>query len=275
MWKNLPNGERKGRAVVDIRGLNDLIIPDVYPIPLQTNIIANLLEYTHISVLDAVSFFYQWLIDPKYRRMLTVVSHRGQETFNVPIMGYMNSITYIQRRIDIILRAIKDFAQAYIDNIVVRSDSFQKHLYHLRKLFQILVKYNISISPSKTFLGYPNVNLLDRHIDSLGIATAEDKLKTISKLNYPTTLDNLKHYLSLTGYLRSSVHYYAQLAEPLQKLKTMLLKDGPTKENPRRTYSSRLRLAPPTEKKQASFNSLQEALSQPSILIHHDPNKVL
>lgn len=275
VWKNLPNGERKGRAVVDIRGLNDLIIPDVYPVPLQTDIIANLLGCTHISVLDAVSFFYQWLVDPEYRRMLTVVSHRGQETFNVPIMGCMNSIAYVQRRIDIILRAIKDFAQAYIDDIVVGSDSFQKHLYHLRKLFQILVEYNISISPSKTFLGYPNVNLLGRHVDSLGMATAEDKLKAISKLNYPTTLGDLEHYLGLTGYLRSSVHYYAQLAEPLQKLKTMLLKDGPTKGNPRRTYSSRLRLAPPSEKEQASFDSLQEALSQPSILVHHDPNKVL
>lgn len=34
VWKTLSDGRRKGRAVVDIRGLNDLIVPDVYLVPL-------------------------------------------------------------------------------------------------------------------------------------------------------------------------------------------------------------------------------------------------
>ena len=97
IWKTLPNGERKGRAVVDIRGLNDLIVPDAYPVPLQGEIISSLIGCSHISVLDASSFFYQWRVYPDFQHMLTVVSYRGQETFKVPIMGYMNSIAYIQR----------------------------------------------------------------------------------------------------------------------------------------------------------------------------------
>ena len=273
VWKTLPNGDRKGRAVVDIRGLNNLIVPDVYPVPLQSDIIAKLLGCTHLAVLDAVSFFYQWLVHPDSRHMLTVVTHRGQETFNVPIMGCMNSIAYVQRRIDHILRALKDFAQAYIDDIVVGSGSFEEHIYHLKRLFQLLVENNISIAPEKTFLGYPNVNLLGRHVDSLGMATAEDKLKAISKLSYPATLGDLEHYLGLTGYLRSSVHYYAQLAAPLQNLKTRLLKEAPTKGNPRRAYSSRFKLPLPSDAEKASFESLQDALSQSSILVHHDPNR--
>ena len=59
IWKTLPNGERKGRAVVDIRGLNDLIVPDIYPVPLQSDIISKLLGCTYLSVFDASSFFYQ------------------------------------------------------------------------------------------------------------------------------------------------------------------------------------------------------------------------
>ena len=37
VWKNTPNG-RKGRVVVDIRGLNTITLPDSYPMPLQTDI---------------------------------------------------------------------------------------------------------------------------------------------------------------------------------------------------------------------------------------------
>lgn len=80
VWKSLPDGSRKGRVVVDIRGLNDLIVPDVYPVPLQSEVIARLLGCTHIAVMDAMSFFYQWRAHPNSRRMLTVISHRGQET---------------------------------------------------------------------------------------------------------------------------------------------------------------------------------------------------
>ena len=34
VWKTLPLGERKGRAVVDLHGLNQLSRNDVYPLPL-------------------------------------------------------------------------------------------------------------------------------------------------------------------------------------------------------------------------------------------------
>ena len=109
--------------------------------------------------------------------MLTVISHRGQETFNVPVMGCMNSVAYVQSQIDRILRPVKAFASAYIDDVVSGAKSLPEHLSHLRQLFQLFVDYNIAISPNKTFLGYPNVNLLGRRVDSFGMATAEDKIK--------------------------------------------------------------------------------------------------
>jgi hypothetical protein len=40
VWKTLPSGEHKSRAVVNIRGLNQIAQPDIYPLPLQSDIIA-------------------------------------------------------------------------------------------------------------------------------------------------------------------------------------------------------------------------------------------
>ena len=95
IWKTAANGEKKGQAVVDIRKLNDLVIPDTYPLPLQSEIIANVQGYTNLAVLNVASFFYQWLLHPDYCYMLTVVTHRGEETFQVPIIDYINSVAYI------------------------------------------------------------------------------------------------------------------------------------------------------------------------------------
>ena len=96
VWKSDSDGKRKGRAVVNIRKLNDLVLPDSYPLPLQSEIIANVQGYTNLAVLDATSFFYQWRLHPDHYFLFTIVTHRGQETFQVPIMGYINSIAYFQ-----------------------------------------------------------------------------------------------------------------------------------------------------------------------------------
>ena len=68
-------------------------------------------------------------------------------------------------------------------------------------LFEIFVAYNISIKPTKTCLNYSYVGLLGQRVHSLGLTTAEDKLKAIQLLRYPDTLGAMEYYLGLTGYL--------------------------------------------------------------------------
>lgn len=91
--------------------------------------------------------------------------------------------------------------------------SVSDFLAKFRIFFNIFVDYNIFIKPIKTFFNYPNVGFLGQRVNSLGLTTAEDKFKAIQLLCYPDTLGSLEYYLGLTGYLRSYVHYYTQLAE--------------------------------------------------------------
>lgn len=58
IWKTAANGEKKNRAVIDIRKLNDLVIPNAYPLPLHFEIISKIQGYTNLAVLNAASFFY-------------------------------------------------------------------------------------------------------------------------------------------------------------------------------------------------------------------------
>lgn len=272
VWKTI-NGERKGRVVVDIRGLNAITQPDVYPLPRQTEIIAAVLGCQYIKVVDCSAFFYQWRVHPDDRHRLTVVSHRGQESFNVAVMGSKNSPAYVQRQIDHLLREYRQYAKAYVDDIVIFSKTLDEHLFHLRQIFGMLVANNISIKPEKAFVGYPTVYLLGQKVDSLGLATAEDKLKAIAGLRYPRNLQLLETYLGLTGWLRGSVPMYACIAKPLQELKTALLRGGPVAGSARRKFSASTRLDSPTERETASFNTLQAMLVKPSYLVHADPSK--
>ncbi|MGI4816790.1 MAG: reverse transcriptase domain-containing protein, partial [Janthinobacterium lividum] len=275
VWKTKPNGERQGRAVVDIRGLNAISLPDVYPVPLQSEMISLVSGSPFITVIDCASFFYQWRVDPRERHKLTVVTHRGQEQFNVAVMGYRNSVSYVQRQIDTVLRDLRKFARAYIDDCVIFSSTLNEHLHHLEEVFKVFRRYNISINPKKAFLAFPSVKLLGQHIDSFGLATAEDKLKAISQLHYPETLSQLEGYLGLTGWLRQYVPFYAAIAEPLQRLKTLLLKDGPDKGAARKNYSLKTPVPAPSPSEQVSFEELQKALSKPTYLVHYSPKRQL
>jgi hypothetical protein len=65
-----PDGStiRKGRVVVDLRGLNKIVEQDVYPLPLQEEIIAMVAGCAYVTVVDAVSFFYQWMIRKDHQK---------------------------------------------------------------------------------------------------------------------------------------------------------------------------------------------------------------
>ena len=275
VWKPDAEGEQKGRPVIDIRGLNAITQPDAYPLPLQSEIIVAVRDCIYISVIDCSAFFYQWRVHPSDRHKLTVVSHRGQESFNVAVMGFKNSPAYVQRQIDRLLRLHRQYARAYVDDIVVFSKTKEEHETHLRAVFSVLRDNNISIKPTKAFIGYPSVSLLGQKVDSLGLATAVEKLRAIAKLRFPYNLRQLESYLGLTGWMRDYIPYYAGISKPLQERKTELLRHGPPAGNARRSYASKTRLEKPTELEKESFRTLQELLSKPSYLVHVDSRRQL
>lgn len=202
VWRTMLDGSKKDRAIVDIRGLNRITEPDIYPLPIQSEIIAAIRDCPFISTLDCASFFYQWPVDPKDRHKLTVISHRGQESFNVTVMGYKNSPALVQRHVDRILKEHQGYAKAYIDDIVVFSRTLEEHLSHLEAIFSTFRNRRISVKPTKSFLGYPTVQLLGQRVDSLGLTTTEERLRAITALKFPKTLNEWETYLGLTGWLR-------------------------------------------------------------------------
>ena len=261
--------------VVDIRALNAITQPDAYPLPLQSDIIQAVQGCQYISVVDCSGFFYQWRVHPEDRHKLIVVSHRGQESFNVAVMGYRNSSAYVQRQIDRVLRLCRRFARAYVDDIVIFSRSLTEHLSHLRKVFGILSKSNISIKPGKAFIGYPSVNLLGQKVNSLGLATDEEKLRAIASLSFPTNLAQLETYLGLTGWFREYIERYAEKSKPLQERKTALLLNAPKSGSARKFFCTRTRLSHPTEREKSAFTTIQKYLFKSIYLVHFDPTRQL
>lgn len=280
VWKEV-GGVKKGRVVVDLRPLNKWVLPDNYPMPLQADIIESVRGKRWITVIDATKFFYQLLVHPAYRDRFTLISHRGLERMLVAPQGFANSGAHAQRFMDTALRKVKKFCKAYIDDIIIFSDSFEEHLEHLHEVFSIFLEKGISMSPTKSFIGYASIQLLGFYVDSLGLSTTTDRIQGFCNLCFSRTLKDLEADLGSTGFLRHLIPYYAKLSEPMQKRKVALLAEGraagrlPVGNVPKRLNYTTSTIFSPTTEERAAFDALQEFVCKRLRLFHMDPHKQL
>ena len=86
---------KKGRAVVDLRSLNRMVVLDVYFLFLQQEIIDFIRRKKYIIVVDISNFFFQLSIYLDYCDRFIFISYRGVERFKVVFMGYTNSLPYV------------------------------------------------------------------------------------------------------------------------------------------------------------------------------------
>ena len=274
VWRN-QNEERKERIVVNIKELNALTQSDAYSLSLQIDIIALLRDCFYIIVIDCFAFFYQQRVHSSDKHKLIVILYHDQKSFNIAIIRYKNSSTYMQRQSDRLLRVFRKFARAYVDDIVIFSRTTEKHATHLREIFSTPMNNNLFIKLSKAFIEYSTVSLLDQKIDSLDLTIAKKKLRAISRLHFSQTLRQLKIFLDLIDWLRDYVSHYARIAKSLQNRKTELLRANCVVDSTRKNYFFKTRVQHSTKKKIAFFKTLQITLFKLSYLVHSNVNRQL
>ena len=110
---------------------------------------------------------------------------------------------------DSILRSYRTFARAYIDDIVIWSQTLEEHLSALQQVMNLLDERLISLSPKKTFIGYLTTTLLGQRVSGLGMAAEEDRIKALLEIDFPKDLRALKMYVGMINYLRNQIPYFA------------------------------------------------------------------
>ena len=152
IWRTMQNSnksKRKKRVIIDIRDLNKIIIIDSYSMSLQSNIISIVVDCHYISIFDVVDFFHQWLIKIIDRHKFIVILHKEQEQFNVIVMKFKNSSTYVQRKINVIFRVYWVFARVYVNDVMIFNRILKKHIAHLHIIFELFDSFNITLSSKK------------------------------------------------------------------------------------------------------------------------------
>ncbi|SCO06556.1 related to TY3B-TY3B protein [Fusarium fujikuroi] len=104
--------------------------------------------------------------------------------------------------------------------------SAAEHARHMDTLFRLFVSKNLSISPTKSWIGYPSAQVLGFRVDALSLSITAERVAAFAKLKFLRQLAALEQYIGATGYIRHLIPYYAKIIEPLQKRKVALLAEG-------------------------------------------------
>ncbi|KAJ3007678.1 hypothetical protein NUW54_g3453 [Trametes sanguinea] len=209
----------KPRMVIDYRKLNELTIPDEFPLPKQEDIMHALSGAQWLSTMDALAGFTQIIIEEKDRPKTAFRTHRGLWQFRRMPFGLRNGPSIFQRVMQNILAPyLFVFALVYIDDIVVYSRTFEEHLEHLDRVLNAIKQAGITLSPSKCHLGYHSLMLLGQKVSRLGLSTHKDKVDAIVELAPPKNVHELQVFLGMMVYFSAYIPFYAWLAAPLFRL---------------------------------------------------------
>ena len=209
----------KPRMVIDLRRLNEKVIPDEFPLPRQDEILQSLEGSQYLSTLDALAGFTQLSIASDDREKLAFRCHRGLFQFKRMPFGYRNGPAVFQRVMQKVLAPfLWIFALVYIDDIVIFSKSFEEHCQHVEKVLGAIKSAEITLSPSKCHFGYQSIMLLGQKVSRLGLSTHKEKVDAIIQLESPKNVHDLQMFLGMMVYFSSYVPFYAWIAHPLFQL---------------------------------------------------------
>ncbi|GBN85032.1 Retrovirus-related Pol polyprotein from transposon 297 [Araneus ventricosus] len=122
----IPKPYGKTHLYIDYRKLNEITVPDSYPLPRMDDLLQCAKHTTFISTIDLKSGYHQINVHPADRDKTAFVYPFGTFRFKRLAFGLRNSLTTFQRLMDMFCRNLTPMA--YLHVIIVLSPTFDQHL---------------------------------------------------------------------------------------------------------------------------------------------------
>src|SRR5271169_1965960 len=249
-------GDGSLRLCVDYRGLNAGTIKNRYPLPLIQETLMWLSRARWFTKLD-VRGAYNLLRMAEGEEWKTAFRTRYVlfESLVMPF-GLTNAPASFQHFINDVFWPFLDiFCSAFIDDILIYSNTLAKHKQHVRQVLTVLSKAGLHLKPEKCEFHCEEVKYLGLIIGRGGARIDPSKVSAILDWETLKNLKDVQAFLGFANFCRRFILSFSKIVAPLMKL---------TWKNPRFVWSPWC---------QEAFDNLKNAFTSAPVLRHFDPDQ--
>lgn len=244
------------RLCVDYRGLNGITVKNRYPLPLIKETLDQLYKAKWYTKLDLRQGYNQIRIAEGEEWKTAFRTRYGHFEYTVMPFGLTNAPATFQHFINDCLRDYLDvFCTAYLDDILIYSNSLKEHQTHVSKVLQALQDSGVLLKPEKCEFHTQSTKYLGLIIEPGGIKMDPKKVDAVRNWKSPKTLKDVQAFLGFANFYRRFIRGFSALAFPLYKL---------TRKNTPFSWDTQAEKA---------FESLKISFTSAPILAHFDPQK--
>ena len=210
----------KTRMCCDYRELNKLIIPESHPFPLIDDIIVKTQGCSWFSAFDINAAFHSIPIDPKHRHRSAFVTQSAHYEWCSMPFGLKTSSAVFQRIISGIIRRYKmtDYAESYLDDILVFSKTFEEHLVHIQNLVDAIYAEGFRLNFKKCSFASPSIQYLGHILSPNSVQPLCDNIVAITDFPIPSSRRSVRQFLGKVNFYRKFIPNSSSLLEPFHNL---------------------------------------------------------
>lgn len=181
----------KLRLVVDLRKVNTQALHDCQQVlPEIEEIFSLLSQFTHLTTTDLASGYWQIPIDSRDKHVTGTIHLDGSFYWDRLVQGLATSPFIFQNLMrQVFHQQLFKSLFAYLDDLIIFSNSFSDHLHHLHEFFNRLRQVNLTLAYDKCHIAMGEARVLGFVLKRGGECKPDPK-KTEAISNMPPPLDS-------------------------------------------------------------------------------------